>query len=84
MADFFSEFLHVSQVYTIATDDKSPANEAPKPADQDPPEQVLISQRTRKCKEQDQIQEIIDLYTKDKDDPADPDEPSGPTFDRIE
>ena len=60
MTDFFSEFLHISQIYTLNNEE-----EPEKQKEEGPEEsgQVLISQRTRKRKEQDQINEIIDLYT---------------------
>ena len=75
MTDFFSEFLHVSQVYTLPTD-TPPANR-----EETESGQVLISQRTRKRPEQDQIDEIVNLYSRiTKEDNETPEEPPEPAF----
>ena len=99
MSDFFSEFLHVSQIYSENKEEKTPQKEDPPKKEDEPnkPEkaedapkkenQVLISQRTRKRTEQDQIQEIIDLYyQKDSksDEAEETDISEGPSFTRVE
>jgi hypothetical protein len=85
MTDFFSEILHVSQVYTLPNEDKPLDSDEPKNKEEAESGQVLISQRTRKRNEQDQIDEIINLYKKDsKDEDEDDNEsqnkPPEPTF----
>ena len=84
MTDFFSEFLHVSQIYTLNNEESPDKKDELKKEEIDDPAQVLISQRTRKRKEQDQIQEIVDLYTqkeiKEEEHNEINDPYAGPTF----
>lgn len=65
MTDFFSEFLHISQIYCIKEETSPKNSQKQESTKQDVSQiidQTLISQTDRNLAEDEQIEEILGLY----------------------